>query len=44
MVGDRGIVTKEGGKLFARSLGGGEKVRLMPLPPPPSHKSQNPLL
>ena len=25
MVGDRGIVTEEGGKLFVRSLGGGKK-------------------
>lgn len=25
MVGDRGIVTEEGGKLFARSLGGGKR-------------------
>ena len=35
MASNRGMVTEEEGMLFLQSLGGGQSLRLMPLPPPP---------
>ena len=45
IVGDRCMVTEEEGRLSVGSLGGGKRLRLMPLPPAPpsSHKHQYPL-
>lgn len=45
MVGDKGTAREEEGILFVQSLDGGQRLRLMALPPPPpSCKLQKPLL
>lgn len=45
MVGDKGMAREEEGILFVQSLDGGQRLRLMALPPPPPLcKLQKPLL